>query len=120
MMDHAVGLSSSAELTVRAMNAFAFSLYRVLSRDGDENLLCSPASVVWALAMALAGARGQTKRDMIKALGIEFLDAPLGRTLAEIDAATRKGAVDLHLANAVWCQEGHAFKESFLKALAND
>jgi serine protease inhibitor len=120
MMDHAVGLSSSAELTVRAMNAFAFSLHRVLSRDGDENLLCSPASVVWALAMVLAGARGQTKKDMVKALGIEYVDVPLGRALAEIDAATRKGAVELHLANAVWRQEGYAFKESFLKALADD
>jgi serpin B len=120
MMDHAVGLSSSAELTVRAMNAFAFSLHRVLARDGDENLLCSPASVVWALAMVLAGARGQTKKDVVKALGIECLDVPLGRTLAEIDAATRKGAIDLHLANALWCQEGYAFKESFLKALADD
>jgi serpin B len=120
MMDHAVGLSSSAELTVQAMNAFAFSLHRVLSRDGDENILCSPASVVWALAMVLAGARGQTQKDMVKALGIEYLDVPLGRALAEIDAATRKGAVDLHLANAVWRQEGYAFKESFLKALADD
>jgi serpin B len=120
MMDHAIGLSCSAELTVRAMNAFAFSLHRVLARDGDENLLCSPASVVWALAMVLAGARGQTKKDMVNALGIESLDVPFGRTLAEIDAATRKGALELHLANALWCQEGYAFKESFLKALADD
>ena len=120
MMDHAVDLSSSAELTVGAMNAFAFSLHRMLSRDGDENLLCSPASVVWALAMLLAGARGQTKKDMVEALGIENLDVSLGRTLAEIDAATRKGALELHLANAVWRQEGYAFKEPFLKALADD
>jgi len=102
------------------MNAFAFSLHRVLARDGDENLLCSPASVVGALAMVLAGACGQTKKDMVKALGIECLDVPLGRVFAEIDAATRKGAIDLHLANALWCREGHAFKESFLKALADD
>lgn len=120
MMDQAVRLSSSAELTVRAMNAFAFSLHRMLARDGDENLLCSPASIVWALAMVLAGASGQTKRDMVKALGIEYLDVPLGSALAEIDAGTRKGALELHLANAVWRQEGYAFKEFFLKALADD
>src|SRR5215510_1642221 len=111
MMDHAAGLSRSAELTVQAINAFAFSLYRLLSGNGDENVLCSPASVVWALAMVLAGAAGQTKNDMVKALGT---------ALAEIDAATRKGAVDLHLANAVWCQEGYVFKQSFLRALADD
>lgn len=120
MMDNAVGLSSSAELTVRAMNAFAFSLHRVLSRDGDGNFLCSPASVAWALAMVIAGARGQTRNDMVKALGIESLNVPLGSALAEIDAAIRKGAIELHLANAVWCQQGYAFKGAFLKALAGD
>src|SRR5262245_60886902 len=120
MMDHAVGLSSSAELTVRAMNAFAFSLHSVLSRDRNENILCSPASVIWALAMVIAGARGQTRNDMVKALGVDSLNVPLGSALAEIDAATRKGAVDLHLANAVWCQEGYVFKQSFLRALADD
>jgi len=119
MIDHATGLSSSAELTVRAMNTFAFSLHGLLSHNSDENILCSPASVVWALAMVIAGAHGQTKNDMVKALGIGALNIPLGRALAEIDAATPKGAVDLHLANAVWCQEGYAFKESFLKALAH-
>src|SRR5215813_2166824 len=119
MIDHATGLSSSAELTVRAMNTFAFSLHGLLSHNSDENILCSPASVVWALAMVIAGAHGQTKNDMVKALGIGALNIPLGRALAEIDAATRKGAVDLHLANAVWRQEGYAFKESFLKALAH-
>src|SRR5262245_56464616 len=120
MMDHAAGLSRSAELTVQAINAFAFSLYRLLSGNGDENVLCSPASVVWALAMVLAGAAGQTKNDMVKALGIASVNVPLGTALAEIDAATRKGAVDLHLANAVWCQEGYVFKEPFLRALADD
>jgi len=120
MMDHAAGLSRSAELTVQAINAFAFSLYRLLSGNGDENVLCSPASVVWALAMVLAGAAGQTKNDMVKALGIASVNVPLGTALAEIDAATRKGAVDLHLANAVWCQEGYVFKQSFLRALADD
>jgi len=119
-MDDPVRLSSSAELTVRAMNAFAFSLHRALSRHGDENILCSPASVVWALAMVIAGARGQTKDDMVKALGIESLNVPLGSALAEIDAATRKGAIELHLANAVWCQQGYAFNAAFLKALADD
>src|SRR5262245_21907960 len=99
MMDQTVRLSSSAELTVRAMNAFAFSLHSMLARDGDENLLCSPASIVWALAMVLAGASGQTKREMVRALGIEYLDVPLGSALAEIDAGTRKGALELHLAN---------------------
>ena len=102
------------------MNAFAFSLYRALSRNGDENILCSPASVVWALAMVIAGARGQTKDDMVKALGIESLNVPLGSALAEIDAATRKGAIELHLANAVWCQHGYAIKATFLQALAGD
>jgi serine protease inhibitor len=120
MVDHAVGLSSSAQLTVRSMNAFAFSLHSVLSRDGNENILCSPASVVWALAIVIAGTSGQTRNEMVKALGIEPLSVPLGSALAEIDAATRKGAVDLHLANAVWHQEGYAFKTAFLQALADD
>lgn len=43
-----------------------------------------------------------------------------GASLKEIDAATRKGAIKLRLANAFWAQEGYPFKESFLRALADE
>ena len=60
---------------VRGDSELAFDLYRLLS-EGDENLFFSPHSISIALAMAYAGARGDTEREMADALS--FL-LPQGR-----------------------------------------
>lgn len=46
---------------VRGNNSFAFDLY-AQTRMGRSNLFLSPYSVFLALAMAYAGARGDTAR----------------------------------------------------------
>ena len=48
-----------------AVNAFGLDLYRqVAAQDASANLVLSPASIALALAMARAGARGQTASEM--------------------------------------------------------
>ena len=47
---------------------FAFDLYSALS-DGEDNLFFSPFSISQVLAMAYAGARGETERQMAETLG---------------------------------------------------
>lgn len=54
----------------KASNAFAFDLY-ARRRSGPDDLAFSPASLTTALAMAWAGARGETADEMRRALRVE-------------------------------------------------
>src|SRR6187549_3174225 len=62
--------SSSPAGAVSASNRFGFDLYSKV-REGQQNLICSPAGASIALAMASAGARGKTLEEMTKVLHLE-------------------------------------------------
>jgi serpin B len=103
-----------------ANNQFALDLYARL-RGGDGNLFFSPYSVHKTLAMAYAGARGDTAREMAAVLHF-----PLGqgdphraylatRKLLNQKAAQR--GVQLALSANLWGQRGYRFEKSFLNLL---
>ena len=95
-----------------ANNAFACDLYAQL-KDTKGNLFFSPFSVSSALAMAYAGANGDTAAQMRKAL--RFSDAPaqenknihasFAELLKHFDDVQRDGSVQLDIANALWPQK---------------
>jgi serine protease inhibitor len=58
-----------------AANAFALRLYEQLLKEKDGSLFFSPISIFSALAMASAGARGRTRRQMASLLGIKPEDS---------------------------------------------
>src|SRR5690242_11225154 len=72
--------SAEAQAAIKASNAMAFALYAELAKEmkaaseakdakeSDGNLFYSPASIETCMAMVYAGARGQTEKDMAKAL----------------------------------------------------
>ncbi len=108
-------------------NAFALDLYRLL-KDSDRNVFFSPYSISLALAMAYAGARGQTAEDMSRVLHYDLspvLLHPAFNRLA-IDLANRgKNAAGkdgkgfrLNIANATWGQQDYQFLTSYLDILA--
>ncbi|MCS6908071.1 MAG: serpin family protein [Anaerolineales bacterium] len=119
-----------AEL-VSGNTAFALDLYRLLSADAAENLFYSPHSVSIALAMTYAGARGETERQMASALhftlpqerlhpAFNALDqyfTGLGEAAPEDEEST---PFRLHLANALWGQQGFEFLGEFLDVLAQN
>ncbi|GAB2541587.1 serpin family protein [Brachybacterium huguangmaarense] len=107
------------------------------------NLVCSPLSVQFALAMAALGARGATRSQMEEVLGgsVEELAASanaLTAALARVGAAQREAARDqggdqgggqddgrivpdvAALADAAWLQEDLPVEQAFLDALARD
>ena len=128
----AVGATELGEL-VRGNNAFAFDLYRTLSK-GDGNFFYSPFSISQALAMTSAGARGETLRQMEATLHHRLLQSSLhpafnalDRTLASrgqepggtpSDADEGGQYFRLNIANAVWGQDGYHFLPDFLDLLA--
>ncbi|HSW42454.1 MAG TPA: serpin family protein [Patescibacteria group bacterium] len=112
-----------------AVNAFGLDLYRAIA-VGTDNAVISPASVALALAMARAGARGETAEQMDAVLR-RFGADELAAWPAALDAAlaARSGTfrdqdgsdleVILRIANAPFAQRGMPLEDAFLEALAS-
>ena len=99
---------------------FAFDLYRDLSA-ADGNLLFSPHSISTALAMAYAGAEGDTRDAMAATLRFslppERLHGAFEALSGDLDSRTAgedEGSFRLNVANAVWAQEGHPFRDEYV------
>ena len=102
--------------------AFAFDLYGALSESGG-NLFFSPHSISTALAMAYAGARNETERQMADTLRFELPQDRLHPAFNVLDLSLSArldddGDFRLNIANSVWGQEGYGFLPGFLNTLA--
>ncbi len=115
-----------------AVNAFGADLYGRLAGDGSENLVCSPASIVLALAMTRAGAAGPTAAEMDAVLhtavvgvdpaalhpGMNALTAELAARSGTFEAMGAPVTVELSIANSLWGQNGITWGEQFLDLLS--
>lgn len=100
---------------VEGNNAFALDLYRRLAeKDKTGNILFSPYSMRSALALAYAGARGETAEQMAKALRFTLPQERLHPAFAGLDRRLR-AREKFHAANAVWAQHGLTLKPEFLR-----
>ena len=94
-----------------AGNALGFELLRALG-GGAENCVLSPVSAAYALAMAAEGARGETREELLGALGVDDPEA-VGALAEALEAA------GLKLANAAFATGGAAISEDYAAALAD-
>jgi serpin B len=115
--------AADKEQAVNDNNAFAFDLYGKL-RDREGNLFFSPESISTALALAYAGAQGETAQEMASTLHFTLppdrLHPALGALLAGLNAGGAGHNYQLRIANALWGQKGHAFLPSYLTLLKDD
>jgi serpin B len=126
--------SNLSEL-VEGNTVFAFDLYRRLAEQQEgENLFYSPYSISLALAMAYAGARGETEEQMAHALRFTLPDERLhpafnaldqelaqrGKMPEGVDEADQQQpkGLRLNIVNAIWAQESYDFLDAFLDILA--
>ena len=101
-------------------NRFALALHREL-RLIRHNLFFSPFSIRMALAMAYAGARGETAAQMRQALCFGSSDETVHRHFAEITrrfSAARNGTCYVSIASALWPQEGVTLLPDFVDLIA--
>jgi serpin B len=109
---------------VKGNTAFALELYRRLGEDPEhagKNLFFSPYSLSSALAMTLAGARGNTATEMASVLhaGGDQLHEVHARFSA-LAIALREGRApgpELHVANSLWGQKETNFLAPFLETV---
>jgi serpin B len=120
---------ASATLAAGAINDFGLELLR-LATTGDENAVLSPASIALALAMARAGARGDTAAEMDAVLHdvasddhaawLNALDLALAARSGTFKDRTGEDAdVLLRIANAAFAQEDFPWQAAYLDALAS-
>ena len=109
---------------VEGNNTFAFNLYHSLA-DAEGNLFFSPHSISAALAMAYAGARGDTELQMADTLQFDLAQHRLHAAFNALDLSlvsqdpTGEGEdFRLSVANSVWGQENYGFLPEFLDTLA--
>ena len=107
---------------VQANRRFALDLYERLSRQ-EGSLFFSPYSLSAALAMTYAGARGETQRQMVKTLHFtaqaELIHASFKALAESVRQAAQSQGISLRLANSLWPQVQHPFREDFLALLGN-
>jgi serpin B len=110
-------------------NAFAFDLYQAL-KGPQGNLFYSPYSVSLALAMAYAGARDTTEKQMAGTLHYTLPQDRLHPAFNGLDqelSGRGRGAKGkdgkgfrLNIVNAIWGQKGYPFLAQYLDLLAED
>jgi len=133
-VSRAGGDPADARRAAAAINAFALDVHRALLADPAldlraKNTVFSPTSIQLALAMARAGAKGDTAAEMDQVLGVRGW-AELGpglnaleQALASRDAKWEddEGAKELTLriANAPFAQRGWSMEQAYLDEIAS-
>jgi serpin B len=126
---------SVAKKAAAAINAFGIDLYRRMLADGTldptKGAVVSPTSIALALAMARAGARGETAAQMDKVMRSAGADT-LATAMNALDGALASrsgrfavyggesgGDVLLKIANSPFAQAGMPLEQDYLDALAS-
>jgi serine protease inhibitor len=105
----------------QAYKTFGFQMFDKITSDpkqAGKNVVISPTSVGLALSMALNGAKGDTRKYMLKAMAMQGLtldklnaaNATLIKTLSTIDPA-----VTMSIANSLWADKQAQIKPGFTK-----
>jgi serpin B len=109
---------------VSSANAFAFDLYRQLTKQADASRVVSPFGLYSALAMLKEGASGETERQMAHVLHatapIDGMRSSLRILSDRLNAIHMIPGYELVLSNQAWCEETLPTPPSFQDRLRDD
>lgn len=116
---NAQGTADSTDLA-GAQNRFAIDLYHQL-RTTDGNLAMSPASISLALGMTMAGARGETRDVMARALHVDGIDDPHAQYASQLARWNdpSRTAYELRVANRLFGERSLRFHDDFVRLTAD-
>jgi serine protease inhibitor len=107
----------SSGVSADAVNRLGFRLLDELRAEPSQNLLFSPCSLAFCLAIAVNGAAGTTRAELAGVLDLGLLaDEEVNRRFRDLRMQVGRpgGPPDLALANAVWAPPGAAFDADFV------
>jgi serpin B len=108
------------KVAAESINAFAIDLYGQI-RKPDENLVFSPYSVSMALAMAYAGARGNTESQIAKAMHLNVPQPQVNEAFAAVNgqvlAAGDGKNIEIKVANALWAEKSYPLLKEYLESV---
>jgi serpin B len=105
-----------------SINDFAVDMYQQVGME-QSNFFFSPYSIVTALGMTSAGARGETDRQIREALSVtlegdDFHAALNGLDLNLENHAEATEGLTLRIVNSSWAQSGWNFRVEYLDKIA--
>ena len=117
-----VDLSESQRGYVKSGNAMAFRLLKGLYDTAKPNLVCSPLSLQYALAMTANGAVGETLDEIVATLGygsegIDALNAYCNLLMNQLPALDPD--VTLKVVDAMLVKDDYPVKDAFRQVLAS-
>ena len=117
-----IALTDSELALSQSSNQFSFDIFKLIveGENEAENIMISPLSISYALAMTLNGAEGETRTAMMEALRFNNITLEeinnsyksLSEKITEIDKR-----VILNIANSVWVEDRLEVKQAFIDAL---
>ncbi len=101
------------DVVAEANNNFSLKLYPLLIKP-NENLFFSPFSIFTALAMAYAGARSITERQMADVLKFNTDQEVLHPLIQQLTDILISKDVEIKVANALWVQLGYNLLNKYM------
>lgn len=113
--DQSQGKGKKVSVESIKMTDFSVRLFQASEKEG-ENILISPLSVMYALAMTANGADGETLKQMEEVLGMTTEDMN-DRLSGYAESLPQGDDYKLSLANSIWFREDESFtvNEDFLQ-----
>jgi serpin B len=99
---------------------FSWKLFKSISLGENQNVIVSPLSVAFSVAMVLNGAKGETRQSILETLGLGGLSmeqinssfSGLFKLLVSMDPN-----VQMEIANSVWYRKGLNVERVFINRL---
>ena len=100
---------------------FTTSIPALMQGAGKENRVCSPLNLYMALSMLAAVTDGETRQQILDALGAESLELLQKQTVQLwTENSWDDGLVTSTLANSIWLRNGYSYNEETLQTLGED
>ena len=109
-------LKADLRHVTKGCNEFACNLYRQLAKEENGNLCFSPTCISMALAMVLAGSKGETAAELAKLLHLELPSSRINRAFRAMRESSIEG-VEFRFANRLWPATNYPISSNYADEL---